>query len=127
MYTNPMHQQHLGYPGQSQQGQDYQGHEHQGHHVIYQAEPNWHHMLRQKRDMVMGSLHPHVGRTIHVTTLDGHTYEGVLLNVDGHHAYLQATPYNQYDGQHRPLYTPAQYNQIMTLVLFELLVIVLLS
>ncbi|OPH59463.1 hypothetical protein BC351_20980 [Paenibacillus ferrarius] len=94
---------------------------------MYQAEPNWQHTLKQKRDMMMGSLHPHVGRTIRVTTVDGHTHEGVLMNVDGHHAYLHVTPHNQYHGQHRPLYTPAQYNQILTLVLFELLVIVLLS
>ncbi|GFZ81027.1 hypothetical protein GCM10008018_28160 [Paenibacillus marchantiophytorum] len=96
-------------------------------HVIYQSDSNWQHELMQKRDMLMGTLHPHVGRTLRVTTLDGHTYEGVLVNVDGHHVYLQVTSHGQHHGQHRPIYTPAQYNQIMTLVLFELLVIVLLS
>ncbi|WP_235550871.1 hypothetical protein [Paenibacillus sp. Soil787] len=73
--------------------------------------------------MIAGALHPHIGRTIRVTTLEGHTHEGVLVNADGHHAYLQVNPH----GQHRPVYTPAQYNQIITLVLFELLVILLLA
>ncbi|SDP15768.1 hypothetical protein SAMN04487897_1417 [Paenibacillus sp. yr247] len=119
MYTNPMHHpvypEHHGQPG------------HPGHHVLYQADPNWEHMLKQKRDMIMGALHPHVGRTVRVTTLDGHTHEGVLVNVDGHHAYLQVSPHSHHHGHHRPIYTPAQYNQIITLVLFELLVILLLS
>lgn len=104
-----------------------QHHGHQGPQVLYQADPNWHHELMQKRNTIIGALHPHVGRTFRVTTLDGHTYEGVLVNVDGHHAYLQVNTHAQQHGQHRPIYTPAQYNQILTLVLFELLVIVLLA
>lgn len=113
MYTNPSHHQ-------SHYGQ-------QMPHVIYQAEPNWEPLLKQKRDMIMGALHPHIGRTIRVTTLEGHTHEGVLVNVDGHHAYIQVHPHGHHHSHHRPVYTPAQYNQILTLVLFELLVIVLLS
>lgn len=117
MYMNPSH-----HPGH------HAHHGQQGPHVIYQDEPNWQHMLKQKRDMVMGALHPHIGHTIRVTTLDGHTHEGVLVNVDGHHAYLQVHHHHgTHQSHHRPVYTPAQYNQIMTLVLFELLVIVLLS
>lgn len=109
MYMNPSH-----YPGH---------HGQQGPHVLYRADPNWQHMLKQKKEMIIGVLHPHIGRTIRVTTLEGHTHEGVLVNVDRYHAYLQVNPH----GHHRPVYTPAQYNQILTLVLFELLVIVLLS
>ncbi|MCY9692138.1 LSm family protein [Paenibacillus alginolyticus] len=119
MYTNPsqhpVHPVHPVHPG------------HPGPHFLFQADPNWQHMLRQKRDMILGALHPHIGRTIRVTTLEGHTYEGVLVNVDGHHAYLQVNPHGHPHGQHRPIYTPAQFNQILTLVLFELLVIVLLA
>ncbi|MBP1964732.1 hypothetical protein [Paenibacillus aceris] len=102
--------------------------QHPGHHgpqMIYQAEPNWQHQMRHKRDMIMGALHPHVGRTIRVTTIDGHTFEGVLINVDGHHAHLQISGHHH--DHLRPIYTPAQYNQILTLVLFELLVILLLA
>ncbi|BFT68961.1 hypothetical protein [Paenibacillus sp. P36] len=100
---------------------------HQGSQVLYQAEPDWQHQMMHKRNAIMGAVHPHVGRTIRVTTIDGHTYEGVLVNVDGHHAYLHVTPHAQPYGHHRPIYTPAQYNQILTLVLFELLVILLLA
>jgi hypothetical protein len=114
MYTNPMHPH-------GPQG-------HHGQHVVYQAEPNWQHMMKQKRDHIMHALHPHMGHKVRITTIDGHTHEGVLINADGHHVYLNTDPHHgQHHGQHRPIYTPAQYNQIMTLVLFELLVIVLLA
>ncbi|WP_171684613.1 hypothetical protein [Paenibacillus planticolens] len=95
--------------------------------MIYQAEPNWQHQMRHKRDMITGALHPHIGRTIRVTTIDGHTHEGVLAHVDGHHAYMHIAPHSHPQGPYRPIYTPAQYNQILTLVLFELLVILLLA
>lgn len=36
----------------------------------------------------MHALHPLMGRKIRVTTIDGHTHEGVLINADGHHVYL---------------------------------------
>lgn len=71
----------------------------------------------------MHALNPHMGRKVRITTIDGHTHEGVLINTDGHHVYLQM----DHQGHQRPIYTPAQYNQIMTLVLFELLVILLLA
>ncbi|NOU64210.1 acetyl-CoA acetyltransferase [Paenibacillus sp. LMG 31461] len=117
MYMNPMHQQ-------GPQGH----HGHQGHHVVYQSEPNWQHMMKHKRDAVMHALHPHMGRKIRVTTIDGHTHEGVLINSDGHHVYLNTDPHHgHHQGHNRPIYTPAQYNQIITLVLFELLVILLLA
>ncbi|MDR6882837.1 hypothetical protein [Bacillus sp. 3255] len=122
MYTNPPFQ-----PGQHDQHGQHGHHGQHGPHVLYQAEPNWPNQLRHKRNMIMNALHPYVGRTIRVTTLDGHTYEGVLVNVDGHHAYLQTTPMGPHHQGHRPVYTPAQYNQILTLVLFELLVILLLA
>ncbi|WNR44945.1 LSm family protein [Paenibacillus roseipurpureus] len=82
--------------------------------------------MKQKRDGVLQAIQPHIGRRIRVTTIDGHTHEGVLLNADGRHIYLHTDPYGQ-PGLQRPIYTPAQYNQIMTLVLFELLVILLLA
>ncbi|MFD0694552.1 acetyl-CoA acetyltransferase [Paenibacillus sp. GCM10027628] len=105
MYTNPTH-----------------------HHVIYQEDPSWMPMLKQKRDQIWGSLKPHIGYTIRVTTLDGYTHEGVLVDVDAHHIYLQVSSHgHHHGGQYRPIYTPAAYNQIMTLVLFELLVIALLA
>lgn len=119
MYTNPMHPHAP------------QGHQvHHGQQVVYQAEPNWQHMAKHKRDAVMHALHPHMGRKVRITTIDGHTHEGVLINADGHHVYLHVDHHGYqpgYHGHHRPIYTPAQYNQIMTLVLFELLVILLLS
>lgn len=124
MYNSPMNPQgHYGQGQQGHQGQGHQGHQgHHGSHVVYQAEPNWQHTMKHKRDAIMHALHPHMGHKVRVTTIDGHTHEGVLINADGHHVYL-----NMDHGHHRPIYTPAQYNQILTLVLFELLVIVLLS
>ena len=110
MYTNPTH------------------HGHHDPHMIYQADPSWMPMLKQKRDHLWGALQPHIGHTIRVTTLDGHTFEGVLVHVDGHHVHLQVHSHGyHHGGHHRPIYTPAQYNQIITLVLYELLVILLLS
>lgn len=114
MYSNPM------------QPHGPQGHH--GHHVLYQAEPNWQHMMKQKRDGIMHAIHPHLGRKVRITTIDGHTHEGVLINADGHHVYLHVDPHHgHHHGHNRPIYTPAQYNQIITLVLFELLVILLLA
>ncbi|WP_084224720.1 hypothetical protein [Paenibacillus pectinilyticus] len=126
MYTNPMHPQ----GPQGQYGQGHQGN--QGHHVLYQADGNYQHMMRQKRDTLMHAIHPHMGHKVRITTIDGHTHEGVLINSDGHHVYLHVDTHHghnqgHHQGQHRPIYTPAQYNQIITLVLFELLVILLLA
>lgn len=113
MYNNPMHH-----------------HGHQGPQVLYQADPQWQSVIKHKREELMHALHPHIGRTIRVTTIDGHTHEGVLINADGHHVYLQVSSHGhhhgQHDGQGRPIYTPAQF-QILSLVLFELLVILLYS
>ncbi|UJF32916.1 hypothetical protein [Paenibacillus hexagrammi] len=108
MYTNPSH--------------------HHGSHVIYQADPSWMPALKQKREALLSALKPHVGRTIRVQTLDGHTYEGVLVNVDGHHAYIQVNTHGHHphQGTHRGFYGPSS-QQILTLVLYELLVILLLA
>ncbi|MNR23603.1 hypothetical protein D3C85_1406320 [compost metagenome] len=79
----------------------------------------------------MHALHPHIGRKVRITTIDGHTHEGVLINADGHHVYIHMDHHGHGHhpghGHNRPIYTPAQYNQLITLVLYELLVILLLA
>ncbi|TXK74811.1 hypothetical protein [Paenibacillus sp. N3.4] len=131
MYTNPsQHQGQQGQPIHHGQHVPY-GHQ-QGHHVIYQADGSWQPLLKQQRDHIWGTLHPHIGHTIRVTNIDGHTHEGVLAHVDGQHAYLHVNPHGHYypghpqQGQHRALFSQAASNQILTLVLYELLVITLL-
>ncbi|NEW07995.1 hypothetical protein GK047_18510 [Paenibacillus sp. SYP-B3998] len=135
MYTNPPNQQDYQEQPSPQETQLRPTHQ-----VIYQAEPSWTPMMKQKQHAIHAALHPHVGHHIHVQTIDGHTYQGTLVHVDGHHAHIHVHPHGHHphhghhlpfvqhpSGQHRPIYSPAAYNQIMTLVLFELLVILLLG
>ncbi|MEW9701053.1 hypothetical protein [Paenibacillus sp. SI8] len=149
MYTNPLNQQGpQGTPGmQLQPGTPFQQvpHVQPTPQVIYQGDSSHTPILQQKKHAIHSTLHPHIGKHIQVQTIDGHKHEGTLVHVDGHHAYIYVHPHGHHHhhhhhphphyhpygqhphGQNRPIYTPAQYNQIITLVLFELLVILLLS
>lgn len=92
------------------------------HHVLYQAAPNTVQSLRSLRDHLHHICSTHVNRTVRIQTLDGHTYEGVIVGSDSGHLYLRVSS----GGVHRPFYGPDDL-AILTLVLFELLVIVLLA
>lgn len=90
--------------------------------VLYQADPNVSHTLRSIRDRVHHICSTHVNRLVRIQTLDGHVFEGVIVGCDSGHIHIRVSPY----GSHRPFYGPSDM-AILTLVLFELLVIVLLS
>lgn len=95
--------------------------------VIYQADFSEEQELPQNRDRLRDTLTSHIGRTVHVQTLDGFTYEGILVHVDEHYVHLQVSLYEHpYHGMYRGFYNPAA-STILTLVLYELLVIALLA
>ncbi|MFC5528181.1 hypothetical protein [Cohnella yongneupensis] len=119
--------------------------------VLYQSDSNKASTLKSIRDRVHQICSTHVNRLVRVQTLDGHTYEGVIVHTDGQHVRLMVSA----PSGHRffgpgfgfggpgfggpgfggpgfggpPFFGPsaaASEAAILTLVLFELLVIVLL-
>ncbi|WP_271754325.1 hypothetical protein [Cohnella sp. JJ-181] len=91
-------------------------------HVLFQADPNAVTTLRSIRDRIYHVSSTHVDRRVRVQTLDGNIYEGTIVHVDRGHVYLKVSPPS---GQ-RAFFGPSEA-AILTLVLFELLVIVLLA
>ncbi|MDI4645864.1 hypothetical protein [Cohnella hashimotonis] len=90
--------------------------------VLFQADPDAASTLRSIRDRIFQVSNSHLNRRVRVQTLDGHTYEGVIAHVDSGHVYLRIpSPPGQ-----RAFFGPSDA-AILTLVLFELLVIVLLA
>jgi len=98
---------------------------HSQHHVLYQAEQTLVQSLSETKKKFRDMASLHAGKAVRVQTLDGHMYEGVIQHTDGcilylHVGYPEAraflTPFN-------PFYSSA----ILPLVLYELLVITLLS
>ncbi|RKP53120.1 hypothetical protein D7Z26_15435 [Cohnella endophytica] len=90
--------------------------------VLYQADPNVVTTLRSIRDRVYHITSTHVNRRVRVQSLDGNTYEGVIVHVDSRHVYLMVP----HPSVQRAFFGPSEA-AILTLVLFELLVIVLLA
>lgn len=90
--------------------------------VLYQADPNVAQNLRSIRDRVHHICSTHINRLVRIQTLDGHVIEGVIVGCDSGHIHVRVST----QGGHRPFYGPSDM-AILTLVLFELLVIVLLS
>jgi hypothetical protein len=85
---------------------------------IYKADSNWPDQVRRTRQKLAGACGQCMNRTVRVETLDGHTYEGVVVGSDNTYLHLM-TGGVRFIG-------PYASNAIMTLVLFELLVITLL-
>lgn len=88
--------------------------------VLYHADPNAVRTLRSIRDRIHHICNTHVNRLVRVQTMDGHVYQGVIVNCDSGHVYLRVS----HPPGHRAFFGPSD---ILTLVLFELLVIVLLA
>jgi hypothetical protein len=90
--------------------------------VIYKADSQWTDQVKQTRNQLSGLCGKHMNRPVRVQTIDGHTYEGVLVGADGSHIHLMVRPTpNDYR-----FFGPSAANSILTLVLYELLVITLL-
>lgn len=90
--------------------------------IIFQADPNMTQHVKHIRDHVHQQMRGYMHRTIRVQTMDGFTYEGVLMNVDGGILYLGVPASAPMSRAYNPYYN----NVILPLVLYELLVITLL-
>lgn len=93
--------------------------------VIYQADPGIARALQSMREGVHIASQQYMNQPVRVQTMDGHVFEGTIVNVDTSHLYLSISPD---DATKRGwLYDQYVYNNvILPLVLYELLVITLL-
>jgi len=85
---------------------------------IYIADKEWTEQVRNTRQRLAGICGQCMNRRVRVKTLDGHTYEGVVIGSDNSYLHLMT-------GDTR-FFGPYASNAILTLVLYELLVITLL-
>lgn len=99
---------------------------HQHPHTIYQADPAQIQTLHAVRDKIQDAIHRHPNSYVRVQTLEGHTHEGRIVRVEHGILYLSVQHPHHHPG-HRPVYNPYPSSVILPLVLYELLVIVLLS
>jgi len=86
--------------------------------MLYQADAKWPEQLRQTRRKLSGACGQCINRRVRVETIDGHSYEGVVVGADSTYLHLMT-------GDTR-FFGPYASNAILTLVLYELLVITLL-
>ncbi|MCD9022239.1 hypothetical protein [Cohnella silvisoli] len=85
---------------------------------IYKADNQWSDQVRRTRQKLAGICSQCMNRAVRVQTLDGHTYEGVVIGSDNSYLHIMT-------GDAR-FFGPYASNAILTLVLYELLVITLL-
>jgi hypothetical protein len=85
---------------------------------VYKADSQWSEQVRKTRQQLAGICGQCMNRNVRVQTLDGHTYEGVVVGSDQSYLHLMT-------GDVR-FFGPYASNAILTLVLYELLVITLL-
>lgn len=97
--------------------------------TLYQARPEFQQELKKVRDQLHYQLSPYMNHTVRVQTMDHHVYEGTIVHMDADHLYLRVP--QQYHSPSSGIPAPdrsyAYNNVILPLVLFNLLVIVLLS
>lgn len=111
--------------------------------ILYQADPDVATNLWAIRDRIRHICKTYANQWVRVQTLDGHTYEGVIVQCDNGHVYLRCV----HPSGERSFFGPSPFGPgpffgpsplqglssyyadqaILTLVLFELLVIVLLA
>ncbi|USB34555.1 hypothetical protein [Paenibacillus sp. YPG26] len=97
----------------------------QDNQVVYQANPNMAQQLKGIKDQIRNLCSIHLNRPVKVVTIDGYTYEGIIVSADDRFLYLSVTV----QGDQRFLGAPGSFyynNTILPLVLYELLVITLL-
>ncbi|AHV95746.1 hypothetical protein [Paenibacillus sabinae] len=90
--------------------------------VLYQADPSSVQTLKSIKDRTHHICRTYINRRVRIQTLSGHVHEGVIVGCDDRMLYLRV----KNPGHPRAFYGPSD-EAILTLVLFELLVIVLLS
>lgn len=93
---------------------------------IYQADPQTVQTIQSMRNHIQHCGQQCMNRKVRIQTIDGYVYDGTIENVDNRHLYLRVTQGDN-ERQFYPgyLYNPADV--ILPLVLYELLVISLLS
>ncbi|MCC2685893.1 MAG: hypothetical protein K0R75_2792 [Paenibacillaceae bacterium] len=92
-------------------------------HVIYKADSHITQNLRAVRDRLRDICRRHANQYVRIETMDGQTIVGRIVNCQDGLLHV-AVPHQ---GGHRPYFGNPYYNEtIMTLVLYELLVITLL-
>ncbi|MBT2289201.1 hypothetical protein J7E73_08655 [Paenibacillus albidus] len=93
--------------------------------VLYQAETNSIQNLKSIRNHLHKICSQHANQYVRIETLDGQVYMGRIVNCDRGLMYLAVRK----QGGHRAFFGSPNYNDdelILTLVLYELLVITLL-
>ena len=88
--------------------------------VVYRANPSIVNTLRAVREQAYNASRSVMHQRVRIQTVDGQVYEGVIVNVDRNHVYLRVPAMQGYGRQWGN-------ELIMTLVLYELLVITLLA
>ncbi|MGG6312101.1 hypothetical protein [Paenibacillus macerans] len=95
--------------------------------VIYQADPQVAQNLRSIRDRLHGICRQHMNQRVRIETMDGQVYVGRIVHCQGGMLHVAVS---RYGGQRAfggsPFYSGSD-ELILTLVLYELLVIALLS
>ncbi|EXX84600.1 acetyl-CoA acetyltransferase [Paenibacillus darwinianus] len=117
--------------------------------VVYNADPSWLQTLVAVKTSLIDITTRCIGLSVRVQTIDGRTYDGVLMGADGCHVYLHVGRTEQsgyaypaypafpgYAGYpagyspgfagNRAFFAPVLSSAILPLVLYELLVITLL-
>lgn len=90
--------------------------------VVYQAETSCTEMLKQMKDSLHSIGKQCLGHAVQVETIDGHVFEGTVVYIDNRNLHLLVTM----EDPHRAFFNPAAAT-ILPLVLYELLVITLLT
>ncbi|KIL36638.1 hypothetical protein SD71_06400 [Cohnella kolymensis] len=88
--------------------------------AIYKADSHWCEQVRKTRQKLAGACSHCLHRRVRVETIDGKSYEGVIVGHDNTYLHL-ATGQNRFYG-----YGPYSAGFILPLVLFDLLAITLL-
>jgi len=95
------------------------------HQVVYRADPHIVNAVMSARQRIRQIGNYCMKRRVIVQTIDGHTYEGEVVNMDDRHLYLNVS-----HDANRQFFNPYGYNYynnvILPLVLYELLAITLL-
>ncbi|WP_068618264.1 hypothetical protein [Paenibacillus tuaregi] len=99
-----------------------------GYHqqVLYQADPNVVHNLRLMRDRVHHICRQHMNQIVRIETMDGQVLVGRIMNCDKGIMYLAVSKQGGYRAFFGSPFSSPSDELILTLVLYELLVITLL-
>ncbi|GIP32479.1 acetyl-CoA acetyltransferase [Paenibacillus sp. J2TS4] len=96
-------------------------------HMIYQVDAERVEALKSIRHKVQQVCGQCIHRKVRVETIDGHIYEGMIVNISNGHLYLSIPQPPMQRAFFNPFQSVYYNNVILPLVLYELLVISLLS